>query len=115
MEPPETTGTEASTSRLADQLIAIMDGECDIDVEIDQTKYPRPDWAVDQIVRASGLVEDICKHGTGHPNADWMKIHDPDGELGFGIHGCCQNMCCFDESVKKRLRAELKTHYQDNE
>jgi hypothetical protein len=78
---------------IKDQLIAIMDGECDIDVEVDQSLYPRPNWAVDQIVRVSGLVEDISKSGCGHPNADWLKLHDPTGELGYGIHGC-DGECC---------------------
>ena len=73
---------------IEDQLIAIMDGECNIDTEIDQTLYPQPKWAVKQIVRASGLVEDIDPTGCGHPNFEWLKIHDPDGERGYGIHGC---------------------------
>jgi len=55
-------------------------------------KYPKPDWAVDQIIRASGLVEDQCEHGIGHPNLTWMKEHDPDGKKCMGIHGC--DGCC---------------------
>ena len=54
-------------------------------------KYKRPDWAVDQIIRENGVVEDICKHGVGHPNLEYLKIFPKDG-----IHGCdgccCQNM-----------------------
>lgn len=80
---------------LEEQLLAILEGEANIDVEIDQRLYPKPKWAVKQIVRASGLVEDICEHSIGHPNTGWMKIHDPDGELGLGIHGC--DGCCFKE------------------
>jgi hypothetical protein len=84
-----------------EQLTAIADIESNIDVEIDQTLYPKPDWAVDQIVRSSGLVEDICEHGIGHPNVGWINTHDPDGEHGFGIHGC--DGCCCDEETKLRI------------
>lgn len=94
MKPPETLGTEISTSRLADQLIAIMDEECNVGVEVDQELYPKPDWAVEQIVRASGLVEDICECGCGHPNLEYSRRWDPDGSLCLGIHGCCENSCC---------------------
>ena len=45
--------------KLRNQLLAIIDGETNIDVEIDQNLYPRPEWAVYQIVRASGLVENV--------------------------------------------------------
>lgn len=55
-------------------------------------EYPAPDWAVEQYIRASGLVEDICKHGVGHPNVHWLKKHDPDGKRCFGVHGC--DGCC---------------------
>lgn len=55
-------------------------------------RYPKPKWAVQQIVRASGLVEDVCKHSCGHPNLQWLKEHDPYGKQMWGIHGCCG--CC---------------------
>lgn len=35
--------------------------------------YSRPKWATQQVVRSSGLVEDVCKHGVGHPNSDWLR------------------------------------------
>jgi len=89
-------------NKLHDQLLAIIDKEANIEMEIDQDLYPKPDWAVKQIVRASGLVEDICKHGIGHPNISWLKIHDPDGERGLGIHGC--DGCCFDKETMMRIR-----------
>lgn len=56
--------------------------------------YWRAQWAVDQTCRRDkdDLIEDLCEHGVGHPNRDWMDAHDPDGELGFGIHGC--DGCC---------------------
>jgi len=51
--------------------------------------YPKPKWAIQQIYR-SGCVEDICKHGVGHPNRKWLD------RVGFehinGIHGC--DGCC---------------------
>ena len=67
------------------------------EVEIDQKLYPKPDWAVRQIVRVHGLVEDICEHGVGHPNIEWLKFHDPDGSKRFGIHGC-DGCCCKHEA-----------------
>lgn len=74
------------------QLLAIIGEEANIDAEIDQTLYPKPDWATHQIVRSSGLVEDMCHHGIGHPNSEWLRINDPNGESGLGIHGC--DGCC---------------------
>lgn len=67
-----------------------------------KTKYKKPDWAVDQTVRATGLVEDICEHGVGHPNIEWLKEHDPDGKLGFSVHGC--DGCCLRGLEKKRRK-----------
>ena len=55
-------------------------------------KYKKPKWAVRQVKRISGLVEDVCIHGIGHPNMDWLKKHDPKGEKGFSIHNC--DGCC---------------------
>lgn len=78
---------------IKDQLIAIMDGECNIDAEIDQTKYPKPPWASHQIMRASGLIENICtEHGVGHPHEVSLRELDPTGAMGLSIHGCCG--CC---------------------
>lgn len=57
-------------------------------------KYRMPEWAVKQTVRENGLVEDICKHGVGHPNKEWLDDHDPTGELGFWVHGC-DGCCCI--------------------
>lgn len=52
-------------------------------------KYKMPKWAVGQTVRFSGLVEDTCEHGVGHPNSEWLKEH---GKKYDGIHGC--DGCC---------------------
>lgn len=52
----------------------------------------KPLWVVEQIVRQNGLVEDICEHGVGHPNPEWLKAH---GREIDGIHGC--DGCCSNE------------------
>lgn len=77
------------------QLLAIIGEEADIEVEIDQELYPKPDWAVDQTVRGNGLVENICVHGIGHPHENYLKRFNPSGELGLGIHGC--DSCCIEK------------------
>ena len=54
--------------------------------------FPKPLWAVRQFVRTDSvptMVEDICKHGVGHPNAEWLKAHPKE----CGLHGCCG--CCY--------------------
>lgn len=54
----------------------------------------QPEWAITQTIRHDrhNMVEDICKHGCGHPNMYWMaKNHKKDP----GIHGCCG--CCQSE------------------
>lgn len=55
------------------------------------TKYKKPTWAIKQIVRhdRGGMVEDICRHGIGHPNKEWLKKH---GTKTDSVHGCCG--CC---------------------
>lgn len=58
-------------------------------------RYKKPLWAVSQTIRESGLVEDVCDHGIGHPNAQWLAKHDPKGKKGFNVHGC--DGCCGRE------------------
>ena len=53
--------------------------------------YRKPKWAVQQVQRSSGLIEDVCKHGVGHPNVDWLNRHDRKAQR-FGVHGC--DGCC---------------------
>jgi hypothetical protein len=48
----------------------------------------KPEWAIGQIYRMSGLIEDECKHGVGHPNLESLKTMDE----FYGIHGC--DGCC---------------------
>ena len=56
-------------------------------------QYAKPNWADNQFVRTSGLVEDICKHGVGHPNLDWLEYHPDRPELGtHGCDGCCSQL-----------------------
>ena len=73
-------------------LIEIIKDELHTDNRIDQDIYPIPIWATHQIIRASGLIEDVCIHGLGHPNKDFLRLYDPDGSKGYGIHGC--DGCC---------------------
>ncbi len=45
------------------------------------------------IRRETGLVEHVCQHGIGHPNAGsiiWME--EKTGQDGWGVHGC--DGCC---------------------
>ena len=57
-----------------------------------EKKYPKPRWAISQLFRETGLLEDTCKHGIGHPNKEWLKENDPRNYYHFNIHGCCG--CC---------------------
>jgi len=57
-----------------------------------RNSYASPSWGVRQVRRASGLIEDVCEHGVGHPNREWLAKHDADGKRAMGIHGCCG--CC---------------------
>jgi hypothetical protein len=55
----------------------------------------KPDWAVSmqpRLDRSDQLLENICEHGVGHPNKDWLNIADSDGKLKLGVHGC--DGCC---------------------
>ncbi len=92
--------------KIKDQLIAIMDGECNIAVEVDQTKYPRPDWVIDQIVRSSGLVENICRHGIGHTHPASVAELEKSAIMSMGIHGC--DGCCTPG-----MREEIKRVYKE--
>jgi len=58
--------------------------------------YIIPKWAVHQITRETGLLEDICEHGVGHPNLQWIreyKEREPERGKHIGIHGC--DGCCY--------------------
>ncbi len=76
--------------------------------------YPMPEWAVDQVVRSSGLVEDTCDHGVGHPNVDWLKTHDPTGQFAYGVHGC--DGCCTNTYKQvKQFREENNNDHTSND
>jgi len=79
--------------KIEDKLVDIMVNECDIDSEVDQTIYPRPEWAVKQIVRSSGLVENVCSHGIGHPHPVSIAKFEKIGITSMGVHGC-DGCCC---------------------
>ncbi len=64
----------------------------------------RPDWAIDQVTRASGLVEDIYKHGIGHPNVEWVAVNDHEGYMALGIHGC--DGCCTPRKEDNSVRED---------
>lgn len=52
-------------------------------------------WAVRQVCRERGgrvIVEDICEHGIGHPNLDWLMSLPEEERWGEGLHGC--DGCC---------------------
>ena len=69
-----------------------------------KTKYKKPDWAVDQITRGSGLVEDVCEHGVGHPNIEWLEAYKDHPQIeAFGVHGC--DGCC---GIKTEPEVKLK-------
>jgi len=68
-------------------------------------EYKKPRWAVQQFIRETGLVEDICKHGIGHPNAEWLARNDPDNKFGFNVHGC--DGCC-SKAMKEAIRKVKK-------
>ncbi|MFH0986881.1 MAG: hypothetical protein V1911_02405 [Candidatus Micrarchaeota archaeon] len=54
--------------------------------------YKRPKWAVNGMWRTSGLLEDICKHGIGHPNKDFLEKNPQLKKYRFDVHGC--DGCC---------------------
>mgnify|MGYP001597965212 CR=1 FL=1 len=58
----------------------------------EQRKYPMAPWAVKQVLRDNGILEDVCGHGVGHPNSAYLEHFDAGGYLGLGVHGCC--WCC---------------------
>ncbi|MAF24395.1 hypothetical protein CL634_02250 [bacterium] len=76
-------------------LEAFLEAEkSDTATKIDQEMFPKPEWAVSQLTRSTGLVEDVCEHGIGHPNRDWIvrrKFSRPK-ESYWGTHGC--DGCC---------------------
>ena len=71
------------------------------------SKYPPPKWAVGQILRETGLVEDACEHGVGHPNLKWLETHctTPSDWNIWSTHGC--DGCCCKGDINEQ---EAKYH-----
>ena len=55
-----------------------------------------------RVVRASGLVEWICEHGVGHPDARSVKMM---GDDTWEIHGC--DGCCGRDDFPGKLKETL--------
>lgn len=56
-------------------------------------RYEMPKWAVEQRGRMNGVVEDICRHGVGHPNQEWLdELRDDKERETWSVHGC--DGCC---------------------
>jgi hypothetical protein len=64
-----------------------------------ETVYRKASWAAQQVLRASGVIEDVCRHGIGHPNAEWLsQVLREQGRTVWStksMHGCCG--CCRHE------------------
>lgn len=67
-----------------------------------KNKYKKPAWAKAQLIRESGLLEDICECGVGHPNMDFLKDHPTHD----GVHGCC-GCCSKSRHVAKKEKIPL--------
>ena len=55
-------------------------------------KFKRPDWAIDQGIGDDYALEDVCKHGVGHPNREYLESLPEDERETAGIHTC--DKCC---------------------
>jgi hypothetical protein len=69
--------------------------------------YTQAKWAVDQITRETGLVEDICKHGIGHPNDAYMLKH-PKANSVHGCDGCCSPKPTYSGEVLPDLKVAVE-------
>ena len=62
--------------------------------------YPEAPWSIGRDIRSGGLIEDVCEHGVGHPNAYSLDVVvklklrvDPTAKVDYiGMHGC--DGCC---------------------
>lgn len=71
-------------------------------------KWPMAKWAVKQIFRDNGVIEDLCEHGVGHPNRAWLeKYHSPHN----GIHGC--DGCCWKEGHEENGCCHATKNYHE--
>jgi hypothetical protein len=66
-----------------------------------KTKRKKPAGSITaQTRRASGLIEDMCEHGCGHPSPGWLDYYlqlTGDKEMcgALDVHGC--DGCCRSE------------------
>lgn len=62
-------------------------------------KWKKPKWAIQQIFRDNGVIEDICEHEIGHPNKEWLdKYPSPHNSLHF-CDGCCTLTTCVKKDT----------------
>ena len=55
--------------------------------------YEVPAWRIGYCWRETGLLEDVCEHGVGHPNQDFLKKEGwPDVWSVHGCDGCCHQL-----------------------
>ena len=47
-------------------------------------------WRTDR-----GILERLCPHGVGHPDADAALYLASIGKGVENVHGCCEQRCCF--------------------
>lgn len=64
-----------------------------------KTRTPKFPW-VRTVRRASGLVENVCVHGVGHPAIGSVMWMSRNGHAGCGIHGC--DGCCRDPEWERK-------------
>lgn len=97
-----TMATHTGSTTTDEALYQLMQNTANEDTKIDQTRYKKPPWAVSQIVRASGLVENLCCHGCGHPHPASVAEFEERGIMCMGIHGC-DGCCCDKEHVQSDM------------
>ena len=56
--------------------------------------------------RENGIVELVCKHGTGHPAPGSVHWHEMHGSTHAGVHGCCG--CC--QTPEWKLKAATQSY-----
>ena len=71
--------TNQGTSDVCLEISTVLDPCC-----------PAPPWAIMQARRGTGLIEDVCEHGIGHPNREWLRVYGDRSHLS--VHGC--DGCC---------------------
>lgn len=80
-----------------------------------ELNYEAPEWSIQQIRRASGLIEDICDCGVGHPNKAFLDtVKDAKRREGLSVHGCC-GCCCYGKPLEiEHVPVKPKKCYEPN-